>query len=113
MQSRWLESLAVGAKKFEGRLAYSDWASVKEGQRIVFWGEIDEVPTEIPTKVTSVRKFANFSEMLVALGVSSVLPGVSKPEEGAEIYEKIYPAKSQKDYGVLAIGIVRCEEADT
>ena len=91
METRWLEYLSTGAKKYELRPERGGWAGVREGQLIDFCGEIDEMPAEIRVKVIATQKFSTIEAALTSLGVGNVLPSVSCPDEGEEICEKLTP----------------------
>lgn len=110
VKSPWLGYLSTEDKKYELRLMRDEWADIRVGQLIEFFGDVDEMPAEILMKVTEIHKFDNFASALTALGVDNVLPGLprcDKQAAGERIYERIYSLKNSLKHEVVALKVER------
>ena len=110
VKSPWLGYLSTEDKKYELRLTRDEWANIREGQLIEFFGNVDDMPAKILMKVTEIRTFDDFASALAALGVNNVLPGISGGNSqviGEQIYNRIYPRKDVLKHKVVALKVER------
>ncbi|KAK8548109.1 hypothetical protein V6N12_061030 [Hibiscus sabdariffa] len=85
-----------GLKTIEGRCAVGKHDNIEPGSMIL-------MNKCLVLEVQDVRRYATFSKMLEAEGISQVLPGVKSTEEGVQIYRKFYTEEKERSNGALAI----------
>lgn len=100
----WFSLVAVGAKRFEGRLGNNaDFGSARKGTEVTWYNDDLGQTREVRTRIASKRRYASFASLLRAKGVAAVLPTVASLEHGAAVYAAFYPESKQKEHGVLCI----------
>lgn len=101
-ESPWFDWIACGKKRYEGRLWKDDWASIAEGDLIVF---ICPEKRELMCRVTSLSRFESFGAAFDALGSELVpIPGVNTTEVN-RIYGQYYKDEDVKNFGVVAVQV--------
>lgn len=102
LKRQYLYLIANGRKTVEGRINTGQFRSIRAGDSIQFFsGEY-----KVPCRVTEVKTYKTFEEMLRAVGVEKCLPGVKNLADGVGIYNAI-PGYRDKAalHGVLAFSI--------
>ena len=95
----WFDLIKNNKKTIEGRLDKGMFANLKKGDDITFVNGNEK----LNIKVSNIRKYKSFMEMIEVEGLDNILPTIKSVKEGAEIYNKYYPEKDQEKFGVLAI----------
>jgi ASC-1-like (ASCH) protein len=98
LQEEYLEAIAEGKKKIEGRLYDEKRQRIKPGDTIIFENRLMCI-------VKDIRVYSSFREMLESEGIENVLPGVKDVEEGLNVYRKFYSEERERKYGVVAIEV--------
>src|SRR5689334_21025897 len=109
LDEKYFRLIKAGVKIVEGRRATEQYMKLVEGDAIKFVtesGESGESPNklEMCAKVTGVKKYPSFAEMLIAEGIENCLPGITDLSKGVEIYRS-FPgyAEDEKLLGVVGI----------
>jgi len=90
-----------GKKKIEGRLNKNKFATLKKGD-IVIWTNNNN---SVKTKITKIKKYDSFYELLIFEGIKNVLPNVKSLKEAVDTYRVFYTKKDEEEYKVLSIKI--------
>jgi len=98
-QLRWLKAMSSGKKTVEARLS-NKLGDLKPTDEIVFCSGLG---VQVYTTVLSIHKYTSFYDMLMAEGVSNVLPGVSTVQEGVKIFHEMYEPSWEQKHGVSAV----------
>lgn len=96
IQEPWFKHIINGEKSIEGRLCKGKFQKLKVGNILCINGLV-------LYKVTAIRKYCLFEDMLQKEGIDRVLPGVTSIQEGCDIYHQFYKKEEEDKYGVLAI----------
>ncbi|KAK8682683.1 hypothetical protein V6N13_055062 [Hibiscus sabdariffa] len=96
VQEPFFSMFRDGLKTIEGRCAVGKHDNIEPGSMIL-------MNKCLVLEVQDVRRYATFSKMLEAEGISQVLPGVKSTEEGVQIYRKFYTEEKERSNGALAI----------
>jgi ASC-1-like (ASCH) protein len=94
----WFGHVLRGDKQVEGRLMKGKFATLKVGDILCINGVVNY-------KVTGLRQYASFRDMIQQEGIDRVLPGVTDIEEGCSVYRQFYTAEDENQYGVVAIEV--------
>jgi len=86
----------------EGRLNRGFFAQLKVDQEII-WINSQNRNQICKTKISAIRKYKSFKEMLENETLKKTLPNMESIDEGVNIYRKYYKEKNEKEYGVIAI----------
>ena len=100
----YFDLIRTERKVVEGRLKKPSLDSIKIHQVIHFISSI-HIQNKLEARVTYLKTYLSFREMLHYEGLDRCLPGVRTLEEGINIYYG-FPSyrEDEKRYGVLAIG---------
>ena len=102
----WLKYIITGQKTVEGRLKYSVFSEIKEGD-IICWTNKN---LSVRTIVNYIKEYSTFHELLSKEGIKNVLPNITTIEEGRNIYYKYYKQCFEEQKGVIAIGLKLIED---
>ncbi|HRW58968.1 MAG TPA: ASCH domain-containing protein [Chlamydiales bacterium] len=99
----YIECIANGSKKAEGRIASPSHRELKIGQIIC----LHHAPTKkwVTCEITYIHHYSSFKEMLENEGLKNMLPFAKTLEEGIAIYMSFPKAERVHSMGALAIGI--------
>ena len=111
LQERYARQMVGRLKTVEGRPLTGWAAQVKANDWITF-----KIPgssgEQLVCRVTRVRCFATFEDMLRECGVDACLPGVHDVDEGVQIYKSFGTftgetyAEAEAAFGAVAIDVV-------
>ena len=99
VQEPWFTFIKNGDKTVEGRLNKGRFAELKVGD-IIIWQQ------ECQVKISYIKKYDSFKEMLEEEGLDKVLPGIKTIDDGVKVYRKFYTEEDENKFGVLAIGLM-------
>lgn len=105
LKPEYFPYIASGQKSVDARANKPKYAHLKVGDAIEF---LDTERKLLPLRVTIayLRTYPTFSAMLQAEGVQKCLPDMQNLEEAVARYQSLSDyAVTEKEYGVLAIGI--------
>ncbi len=91
-----------GKKIMEGRLNTPPLNKIQKGDIIII---NHKSPEKFNIKVTFVKRYKSFSDMIKKEGLENVLPSVDTLDEGIQVYRKFYPEWKEQKYGIIAIGM--------
>jgi ASC-1-like (ASCH) protein len=100
----WFSLIALGLKKYEGRLYKNRFMTYKVGNIILWYNNDFEKPRIIMTEITSKSCFLNFEEMIKYNGLNNCLPGIPTIEHATDVYYKYFKSEDEKQYGVVSFG---------
>lgn len=89
LEERWLKAVKTRMKTVEGRIKKGDWEHVKVGDKIIFYGNIQDEYYSREVTVTNTKEFKTFEAMYEHYE-ERLLPGCSDLSEAKRIYQKIY-----------------------
>lgn len=100
----WLNAIKARQKIVEGRPGKAKIAKMKKGDYLLAFNSEDRVYT----RLTDVKKYQSFAEMLETNGLENVLPGKNTIDDGVNVYRQWYTPEMEKELGVIGlfIGIV-------
>src|SRR5882724_10109022 len=98
-QLRWLKAMCNGSKTVEARLS-NKLGNLKPGDEIVFTCGLG---WKVYSTVIAIRTYTSFQHMLVAEGLSNVLPGVNSVQDGVKIFHEFYRPDWEQKHGVSAV----------
>lgn len=98
----WFTLTKIGVKTCEGRLKRNKVSKIKAGDLIKYTYQCDGL-RDFTTRVTSVRIYNTFQEMLVIETIEKCLPGVDTIEQGVKIYRDFYRPSDEVQHGVVAV----------
>jgi ASC-1-like (ASCH) protein len=101
LKQPWFDLIKNNKKTVEGRLNKGMFLNLKKGDNITFTNENEK----LNVKISDIRKYKSFMDMIETEGIDKVLPTIKTVEEGANIYNKYYLKTEQDKFGVLAIEI--------
>ncbi|MCP5508854.1 MAG: hypothetical protein H7A39_00350 [Chlamydiales bacterium] len=103
MRKIYIHQIREGTKCIEGRIYKGPVKNLKEGRTIRFY-YMSKPDDDVVCKITAIRLFANFQDMLADAPYADYVPGAKSQEEAVALYLSIpgYKEKSQT-YGVCAI----------
>lgn len=99
----WFSLIAVGLKKYEGRLNDSNFQKMKKGDTIIYDNNSMGFLRTIKCKIINIKKYKSFKEFLEKRKLKKCLPGIDTIERGIEVYKKVYKAEDENRFGVLGI----------
>jgi ASC-1-like (ASCH) protein len=102
----WFSLIAVGAKRFEGRLGNNATLSpeaLPPGSMIRWVNDELGFRRVAVTTVVGTTRHASFRAMFRAVGLRNALPTVTKSEDGEAVYRRFYSAEDEAKHGVLCI----------
>ncbi len=97
----YLSLIRSGVKKIEGRVFSLKYQTFKPGDTLRLYNDAGE----LWCKLSAIRPYKTFRDMLLAEGLSSVVPNVSTPEEGVAVYASFPNYSEEKEYGVIALEV--------
>ena len=111
-ESSVLDDIVAGKKTIEGRLNRGKFAKYVPGDIITLRRDYrdadgmlhDGPPGQATVKVTAVRQYRSFLDMVKGEGFEKVIPSAKSAAEAAALYGTFYSVEDQEKYGVLAIG---------
>lgn len=114
-ESGLLDDIIAGRKTVEGRLCRGKFADYKVGDIISLRRDYRDEngvlhegePDQARVRISAVREYKTFLEMVTVEGYEKVIPSAASPDEAAAEYNKYYSLAEQRRYGVLAIEIER------
>jgi ASC-1-like (ASCH) protein len=100
LKNPYLPWIQQGKKTIEGRINAGMFSGVKAGDRFRFFNQ----SSEVFCRITSVKHYSSFEEMLAAENYKECIPQASSFEEAAGVYRQIpgYIERA-KQSGVLAL----------
>jgi ASC-1-like (ASCH) protein len=105
-----LNDIVSGKKVVEGRLAKGKFLNFKVGDLIKLREDIYENGVEVKTihnrlttKITDIKHFSTFREMLEKIDYQKALPRASSVDDAVNEYAKYYSSEDEKKFGVIAI----------
>lgn len=104
----WFKYIKSGQKKIEGRLFKGSFKHIKSMDTII-WNHKE---MKIRVKVTSVRHYNTFKELLEEEGIDKVLPNTTSVMDGVNIYRTYFSEADEKKYGVVAIEMEKINDTD-
>lgn len=113
-ESALLDDIIAGRKTIEGRLNRGKFAQYQVGDSVRLRRDFrnsdgkleDGLPDAAQVKITAIRHYDNFLELVTSEGYQNVIPSASSAQTAADEYNKYYTQADQQHYGVLAIEIV-------
>jgi ASC-1-like (ASCH) protein len=102
LSSPWFELIRDRVKIAEGRPNKGDFKEMNIGDIIEFTQKDKE---SYKVEITAKKEYTTFKQMLKTEGLECVLPGVKTIADGVNVYRQWYDAKTEKEYGVVAIHI--------
>lgn len=104
-ENPWMDWIASGLKKYEGRIYRDDWSNMKNGDIILFYNG----NKKLYTRIISVKRYQNFKSMFEDLRNDLVPTPNCTAEMVQELYSKICDTEKDKNdikkFGVVAIEI--------
>jgi ASC-1-like (ASCH) protein len=115
LDDKWFKLVQDGLKTVEGRCGDHALKSALVGDKVVFVNQLNN--DEIEKKITGVRKYETFREMIEHEGLRHILPTVESVDEGVAIYHGIAGYKAKEGTkGVIAVEVgdedVKCGTHD-
>lgn len=95
----YIELISDGKKKAEGRVYTEKIKSFSAGNTLLLYNNVSYVLC----KITSLNFYESFERMLLAEGVSNMLPFTNSLEEAIRIYNSFPGSERAKTHGVVAI----------
>lgn len=113
-ESRLLDDIISGRKTIEGRINRGKFAEYSVGDCVRLRRDIrdasgelhDGTIDEIEVKITGIRRYSSFIDMVGAEGFEKVIPYAKDKNDAASEYDTYYSRDDQRNFGVLAIEIV-------
>jgi len=110
VQEPWFSLIKTGTKKVEGRPNKGMFAKFKKGDIVNWTNDITGTVRNCLTKITNVRYYNTFYDMINTEKLENVLPatgvGINTVADGVnKVYRQWYSAKIEKEYGVIAIEV--------
>ncbi len=109
LRTFYFERVAGGQKTVEGRLKKPDLLHIRVNDIVRFKEQPYRKsvrPRFLDVKITFLRSYPTFREMLEKEGLEKCLPGTSTLDEGVAIYHNFPRYRElEKKLGVLALGI--------
>jgi ASC-1-like (ASCH) protein len=108
----WFSLIAVGAKRFEGRLGNNASLSpeaLPPGSTIRWVNDELGFRRAAETTVVGTTRHASFRAMFRAVGLRNALPTVPRTEDGEAVYRRFYSAEDEAKHGVLCIELLLTE----
>ena len=102
----WLQWIATGRKRYEGRLKRGDWAQLKIGQKIRFYN----LKRTVLVRVSGLQFFPDFGSAFQQLGKELIPEGAKTADEARKLYSQFYGDKDVAEFGVIAIKLEVIEE---
>lgn len=110
IESSLTDDILNGKKTIEGRLGKPKFLKIKDGDivsiRRDIWQNneiIKSYPDAARIYVDQVLYFETFTEMLSALDYREIIPNAKSANDVLKVYNKIYTAKDEQEFGVVAI----------
>ncbi len=104
IQQQYFDAIKAGTKTVEGRLNSPKFKDLTSNMHIIF--TCVQTQEQLDCLVEDVQVYQTFEEMLVAVGIENMLPGVRSLSEAVALYESFSTYKKDvKKYGALAITI--------
>ena len=97
----FLQCIAKGLKKAEGRIATDYVRSFEVGSKLVLSAEVESIICE----VSYMHFYNSFKEMLKNEGVKNMVPFAKDLDEAIKMYMSFPGAKRVKEMGCCAIGV--------
>lgn len=111
-ESSILQSILNGQKTVEGRLAKGKFLRFNIGDKILLrediWknGEIiGSKQTDRTAKITVIKQYRSFEEMLKSEGIASVVPSAQSMHEALIMYYQFYSREDEGKHGVIAFEV--------
>lgn len=101
VQNEYFETIKIGTKIFEGRLAKEKYRQLMVGDVIEFTDGVEK----LDKKISSIHIFDSFGTGGSFLGIDNILPGAPSVEELISVYRRFYSEADEHLYGVVFIGI--------
>eukprot|EP00899_Mesostigma_viride_P013665 jgi/Mesvir1/2229/Mv14006-RA.1 len=105
VQEPFFSQLRDGSKRVEGRCATPAYSSIMPGALLLVNGTL-------LLRVSHVRAYASFGDMLAAESLEAVLPGTATIELGVAVYRQFYSEEKERTCGVLALVVERVEPGE-
>ncbi|KAL9256040.1 hypothetical protein AKJ16_DCAP24811 [Drosera capensis] len=102
VQEPFFSQLKDGLKTVEGRCAVGHYCRIESGA-LLFFNKC------LVLEVQEVHHYATFAEMLEAVSLEKILPGVLTIQEGVSIYRRFYTEEMEVSNGVLAFCVQRSD----
>lgn len=110
IESSLTDDILSGKKTIEGRLGKPKFLKIQDGDVVSIRRDIwqnNEIVKSYPDAtriyVDQVLYFESFKEMLSALDYREIVPSAKSPNDVLKIYNKIYTAEDEQEFGVVAI----------
>lgn len=95
----WFSLIKQSLKTVDARPKKGEFAKLKKDDIIVWNNKNDK----FTAKVTNVKKYESFEEMLNAEKLNNVIPYAKTVNDGVNIYRQYYSKEDEKKYGILAV----------
>ena len=102
----WFALISLGLKKTEGRLNKGRFKELAEGD-IIEWYNDDFKHRHCLTKIIKKINYGSFAEYLKQEGLDNCLPGITDIETGLSVYYKYFSKEDEKQFGVVAIQLIK------
>lgn len=112
-ESTLLDAIIDGRKTIEGKLNRGKFSDYKPGDIVELrrdWRDENGVlhdgePGAARVEVVDVRRYETFLAMCQQENFRTIIPSATSAETAAEVYNRYYSSKEQKEYGILAIEV--------
>jgi len=98
----YIEWIAKGTKKAEGRVYSPFFRKLKVDDTVVFYNKKKDY---VLCKITYLNIYRNFYMMLIGEGVENMMPQTKSINIAGKIYQSFSGANRVERYGALAIGV--------
>lgn len=104
----WFSLISNGVKTVEGRPKKGFFDKLKKNDIVIWTNNMTGKDRKCKTKITDVRYYNTFYDMIDKEGLDNVLPapgvGIKSVSDGvSKVYRQWYSAEIEKKYGVCAI----------
>lgn len=94
-----------GQKTIEGRIAKGKYKNIKVDDHFIVHN--DDETDSFMVKIISIRKYSSIKELLEYEDLHKILPNAKSIKDGIKIYKKFYNFREEKEFGVVAIEIIK------
>jgi ASC-1-like (ASCH) protein len=98
----WYTMIEAGLKNISGFVRENDMAVIRKGDTI-HWISHDDPKKSHSSKVTEVKEYKNFKELLYTEKPWNVMPGIPSVICGLKILSRIFNRNAEDKHGVVAV----------
>ena len=98
----WYTMIEAGLKNISGFVRENDMAIIRKGDTI-HWISNDDPKKTHSSKVTEVKEYKNFKELLYTEKPWNVMPGIPSVICGLKILSRIFNRNAEDKHGVVAV----------